>query len=526
MITRYPWLLPAAGAAIAIASCSVYDTSLLLGLGGSNSGGGSSSVTSAATSSSSGAGGAGGRSATSNGGGSGGTSTTSNGGGGAGGMASTSASSSSSSTTSASSSSGGGCTDGSQCPGPTTDCQSPSCAGGVCKTAYAPEGTPTAAQTAGDCQEVVCDGEGGTTSTPDETDVPAPTSDCATGTCTNGVPGLPAMPAGSACASSGGKLCDGAGNCVQCLMASDCASLVCSAASTCLAPSCSDHVRNGNETDVDCGGGTCPPCALGKDCQASADCTSLDCASGVCVSSCSDRVQDGQETDVDCGGPVCAGCAVGKKCLAGTDCGSGRCSSGTCVDGLLISQIQTRGINGGSDEWVELYNPGSAPVTFDSTWSFDARSATGGCVTGSYTTRFSGAGQIIPAHGHILYANSFGFSESTTTPADGTYPTNYGITDAASVLLEHGGAVVDALCFYYDTTTLATLTMCSAYPYTCSGTPVQNPHDNTTATDQDQSLERKPGGSGGNTQSTGVNASDFSSNPAPDPHDLASPPTP
>jgi hypothetical protein len=167
-------------------------------------------------------------------------------------------------------------------------------------------------------------------------------------------------------------------------------------------------------------------------------------------------------------------------------------------------------------------------VIFDATWSLKARNATAGmsgCVTAGYGSRFTGGGQTIPAHGHILYANATGFSESVTTPADGTYPTNSGIPDAASVILVHGSAIVDTLCFYYDTTTLATLTGCSV-PYTCSGTPVQNPHDNTTTTDANESLERKPGGSGGNAVNSGVNANDFATRTTADPHNLSSAPVP
>src|SRR6202042_1065367 len=102
-----------------------------------------------------------------------------------------------------------------------------------------------------------------------------------------------------------------------------------------------------------------------------------------------------------------------------------------------------------------IYNPGSAPVTFDATWMLKARNATAGlsgCDSAGYGTRFNGGGQVIPASGHILYANAMGFSESAATPADGTYPTNSGIPDAASVILVHGAAVIDTLCFYYDST--------------------------------------------------------------------------
>jgi hypothetical protein len=188
----------------------------------------------------------------------------------------------------------------------------------------------------------------------------------------------------------------------------------------------------------------------------------------------------------------------------------------------VLSQVQTRGFSGGSDEFVEIYNPGSVAVTFDSTWVLKSRSAVGTtCASNTTTSRFSGLGDVIPPHGHLLYANFNGYSGAIAP--DELY-TN-GIVDAASLMLYHGTTLVDALCFYYDTTTETNLTTCST-PYVCMGMPAKNPHDNTTGTDVNASLERKPGGSGGNTQNTYDNVNDFAQNASPDPHDLTSKATP
>ena len=190
---------------------------------------------------------------------------------------------------------------------------------------------------------------------------------------------------------------------------------------------------------------------------------------------------------------------------------------------LVLSQVQSRGVLGGSDEFVELYNPTSGPVTFDASWTVKARSATGGvaqCANAAMTTRFAGAGQIIPAHGHILHANP---GYSGVTPPDGTYTT--GIPDAAAVVLVHGTTTVDALCFYYDQSTLGALTTCAtAYP--CEGTPVQNPHNNTSGSNVDTSLERLPGGAAGNAVDNNNNAGDFVVTSPSNPRNLASPPAP
>ena len=49
------------------------------------------------------------------------------------------------------------------------------------------------------------------------------------------------------------------------------------------APTCGDNLRNGDETDVDCGGPDCPVCANGRKCLTGYDCLSTTCASGTCV---------------------------------------------------------------------------------------------------------------------------------------------------------------------------------------------------------------------------------------------------
>src|SRR5215470_1584854 len=91
------------------------------------------------------------------------------------------------------------------------------------------------------------------------------------------------------------------------------------------ATSCADAIKNGNETDVDCGGNACPRCTNGRACLAPLDCASFVCLSGKCAPpSCVDGVKNGNETDVDCGGS-CVSCSGNCGCLTGRDCLSGIC---------------------------------------------------------------------------------------------------------------------------------------------------------------------------------------------------------
>jgi len=125
----------------------------------------------------------------------------------------------------------------------------------------------------------------------------------------------------------GGKSCDGDG---------DCLSGVCSPAShTCAASKCENGVKDPGETDVDCGGTMCPGCGLTKACQSGADCASHFCNAvslGCVASQCLDGAKNGTETDVDCGGSCGNNCKVGQSCKGSADCASGTCGSGnTCV---------------------------------------------------------------------------------------------------------------------------------------------------------------------------------------------------
>lgn len=87
---------------------------------------------------------------------------------------------------------------------------------------------------------------------------------------------------------------------------------------------------NGSETDVDCGG-ICAKCPNGKTCTQGFDCASTCCVANVCKqATCSDAVKNGAETDVNCGGGTCPICMPAQSCRAPTDCNAGVCTGGVC----------------------------------------------------------------------------------------------------------------------------------------------------------------------------------------------------
>jgi hypothetical protein len=134
------------------------------------------------------------------------------------------------------------------------------------------------------------------------------------------------------------------------------------------------------------------------------------------------------------------------------------------------------------------------------------------------SVRFTGSGQVIAARSHLLIANTNtqgGFNAGVS--ADGTY--TQGLTDSGSVVLRQGTAAMDALCFSFDSVTATALTTC-ATPFVCEGSPVTNPHDNTTATNTDSALDRRNG------VDTGDNSLDFATLAVSNPRNSSHPSVP
>jgi hypothetical protein len=136
----------------------------------------------------------------------------------------------------------------------------------------------------------------------------------------------------------------------------------------CQAAMCNDGVKNGDETDADCGG-SCPGCVLGKMCNSQADCApaaagtcqKVVCQSGVCTAAeddsnlpaASDACHVGVCTaGVPNQGSAGAGtaCGTNKECddsgncklLDGQVCGADAlCLNGHCVGGICCDTACT-----------------------------------------------------------------------------------------------------------------------------------------------------------------------------------------
>jgi hypothetical protein len=98
------------------------------------------------------------------------------------------------------------------------------------------------------------------------------------------------------------------------------------------ADKCHDRVKDGDESDVDCGGSCSLGCPTSGQCTQASDCYSNTCTdAGVCgAPSCTNGVRDGFETDVDCGSQCKTACDVGERCYTDSDCGAGHTCGKPC----------------------------------------------------------------------------------------------------------------------------------------------------------------------------------------------------
>jgi hypothetical protein len=271
------------------------------------------------------------------------------------------------------------------CSGATDDCQHPGCSPAhACAQMFTAAMTklPAAKQPTGDCHVLECDGAGMPMNAVDDTDVPVDNNPCTSDVCALGVPSNPPLGAGKMCGN--GQTCDGMGHCgcmndAQCTPpatcggggtpnACGCTKKTCGQVGATCGPAsdgcggtiqCDDAVKDGSETDVDCGGGGgCPTkCAQGAKCKQDADCGTGHCADGLCCNTactgtclacnvagspgvCSPVPKgliDATAASPCIGAHLCDGmgnCLLNnaQTCAMGSQCLSGNCADGVCCD--------------------------------------------------------------------------------------------------------------------------------------------------------------------------------------------------
>lgn len=205
----------------------------------------------------------------------------------------------SSTTTTSTTGSGGTGGTAPMCQDPAKDCTAPAdpclvamCSAGVCDTSPAPDTTVLPDPTPGDCQKDACDGKGNKITVASSTDIADDSDPCTIDTCGGTTPKHDPAPATTTCNTGPTKyahVCGDpagpkAGKCVECNVGDDASCLTPNNRCvnyTCVPNSCFNAVKDGTETDVNCGG-SCLPCSYGQVCVADLDCDTGYCVGGVC----------------------------------------------------------------------------------------------------------------------------------------------------------------------------------------------------------------------------------------------------
>jgi hypothetical protein len=166
-------------------------------------------------------------------------------------------------------------------------------------------------------------------------------TDCSQRICNNGQCGTLNSAEDSPCNDNGCTndllgmcVCSNNGACVECNDNAQCSSGVCAFGNVCATPECTDTIVNGDETDVDCGGTTCPGCADGLMCIVGGDCASGNCDNGTCAP-CVLDADCAAVVDTWCDAGVCSPLKIdGDACAGDNECLNGNCPAddGVCCD--------------------------------------------------------------------------------------------------------------------------------------------------------------------------------------------------
>ena len=160
--------------------------------------------------------------------------------------------------------------------------------------------------------------------TPD--DCPGSDDACKSRRCVAGECGTDFSAAGAPCPEG---VCDGSGECVECVSEAQCGDGEVCLDNGCISVLCTNGRLDPGETDIDCGGPRCPSCANGQSCDTYTDCASRFCDAGSCAPCGGDGDCVLSDWCDEAAGVCILNTTVGDGCDE-----PGQCTSGFCVDAI------------------------------------------------------------------------------------------------------------------------------------------------------------------------------------------------
>ena len=247
-----------------------------------------------------------------------------------------------------------GCVKPTDCPGTDTECGTRTCsAQGICGNNFAAAGKALATQVAGDCHTMQCDGKGTAVSVVANGDVPVDGNPCTNDICVLGSPSNPNSALNAPCPVN--KFCNGAGTCVQCNAANQCAG----SDTFCGVRTCASNVCGMSYTSA----GTATPTQVTGDCKEN-QCNGAggvtpapkpgdlpvdnnDCTSDVCNNGTPSNPPTALGTACNVSGKTkCNGAGVCVQCNAPADCpqpADSFCGTATCNGNVCGMTYQSAG---------------------------------------------------------------------------------------------------------------------------------------------------------------------------------------
>ena len=334
-----------------------------------------------------------------------------------------------------------GCNTPADCAGQDDECKTKTCTSGVCGVDFTANGTAVTNQTAGDCKQNVCDGNGNVTSVGDDTDPASDNKQCTQDVCVSGFTVHPPEASGAACTEAGGSLCNGAGTCVECLVASDCPGQD----EDCKVRSCNNGAcgiafttagtLTSSQTAGDCKKNVCDGAGNEVTQADNADPGSdgMQCTDDQCVNG--NPFHPASAAGTQCnenGGSVCDGSGTCIGCLVPADCASNQCVANECAPNLLFSEY----VEGSSNnKALEIANLGSMDVSLS------------GCQISIYSNGSASAGTNIALGGTVGASSVFQICHSSASFAGSCEQTSGSLSFNGddAVALVCNGTVLDVI---------------------------------------------------------------------------------